>query len=114
MGAGWGQGPVVGLKIPPNPKVKKNCNESFDPNFFFRLLKDPKRLGLGQKVPGKHPSGSNEPRFMGPKHRGSLKYQNGPKMAIFEKKNLFSRFGHKTGKTARFYISEGTGGIAET
>ena len=70
LGAGWGRDPVVGLKIPQNLKItKKNWNESFDP-IFLRLLKDPKRLVLGQKVPGKHPLGPNEPRFMGPKsHR---------------------------------------------
>ena len=34
------------------------------------LLKHPKRLGLGQKVPGKHSLGPSEPRFMGPKNHG--------------------------------------------
>ena len=52
---------------------------------FFRLLKDPKRLGLGQKVLGKHPFGPTEPRFMGPKNTSHLKYQNGPNMAILAK-----------------------------
>ena len=32
----------------------------------FRLLKHPKRLGLGQQVPGKYPFGPNEYRFVGP------------------------------------------------
>ena len=57
----------TGRRTPKNPKFKNlSCFESFD-QIFFRLLKHPKRLGLGQKVPGKYPFGPNEPRFMGPK-----------------------------------------------
>ena len=57
----------VDSRVPKNPKFKNlSCSESFDPN-FSRLLKHPKRLGLGQKVPGKYPFGPNEPQFMGPK-----------------------------------------------
>ena len=56
-----------GRRAPKNPRFKNlSCFESFDP-IFFRLLKHPKRLGLGQKVPGKHLFGPIEPRFMGPK-----------------------------------------------
>ena len=71
--------------------------------FFSRLLKDPKRLGLGQKVPGKHPFGAKWAAIYGPKNTGHLKYQNGPKMAILKKP--FSRFAHKMGKTERFVYS---------
>ena len=66
LGAGWGRDPVVGLKIPQNLKIPKKFETGVLTQFFCRLLKDPKRLGIGQ-VPGKHPLGPNEPRFMGPK-----------------------------------------------
>ena len=44
----------------PKSKIQKLCcYESFG-EFFFRLLKAPKRLGLSQKVPGKYPFGPNQ------------------------------------------------------
>ena len=88
----------VDCSSPNNPKSKNlSCFESFDP-IFFRLLKHPRRLGLGQKVPGKHPFGPLEPRFMSPKNTGPRKDQNGPKMAFLQE----PRFRHKTGKTGQF------------
>ena len=74
----------MGSKCLNKSKIQNNCKESFDP-IFFRLLEVPKRLGLGQKVPGKHPFGPNEPRFMGPKKTGPRKDQNGPKNGNFAK-----------------------------
>ena len=66
LGAAWGEPTTRGLQNPQNPKFKNLSGfESFDQK-KFRLLKHPKRLGLGQKVPGKHPFGPNEPRFLGP------------------------------------------------
>ena len=60
----------VDSRVPKNPKFKNiSCFERFCQK-KFRLLKHPKRLGLGQKVPGKDPFGPNEPRFMGPKDCG--------------------------------------------
>ena len=64
------------------------------------------------KSSGKTSVGAKRAAIYGPRNTANFKYQNGPKMAFLEK--LFWRFAHKTGKTGRFYISEGTGGIAET
>ena len=94
---------VVTLKAPQNPqnlKMSKKFVTRVLTQIFFRLLKDPKRLGLGQKVPGKHPLGSNRSRFMGPKTQVPISTKMGQKWHFWEK--LFWRFGHKTGKTGRF------------
>ena len=69
-------------------------------NVVQRLLS--KRLGLGQKVPGKRPLGPNEPRFMGPKTQGSLSTkmaQNG----IFAQ-TVFRVLAIKRAKQGNFFI----------
>ena len=71
LGAGWPNDYVGTRPNPQNPPKFENAKKKFIERvltqFFFRLLKHPKRLGLGQKVPGKRSLGPNEPRFMGPK-----------------------------------------------
>ena len=90
----------VDCKPPKNTKFKNLLVVRVLTQIFFRLLKHPKRLGLGQKVPGKHPFGPIEPQFRGPKNTGARKDQMGQKWHFC--KNCFSRFGHKTGKTGQF------------
>ena len=70
---------------------------------IFRLLKHPKRLGLGQKVPGKHPFGPIEPQFITAKNTGFRKDQNGPKMAFLHK-TVFRVLAIKRAKQGNFFI----------
>ena len=69
----WGPaGPMTMLvhlktrKKPQNLKMQKNFIQRVLTQIFFRLLKHPKRLGLGQKSLGKHPLG---PNLWAQKHR---------------------------------------------
>ena len=90
FGAGWGRDPVVGLETQKSQilKMHKKFVTRVLTKFLFRLLKDPKRLGLGQNVP----FGPHEPQFSGPKNTRHFKYQNVPKMAIFKEKKTFFVF----------------------
>ena len=57
-------------RLNPPPKFQKCPNSVvmiFDQKLVFRLLKDPKRLGLGEKSLGKYSFGPNGVRFMAPK-----------------------------------------------
>ena len=84
---------VLGIFLVLRVLTKKN----------FRLLKHPKRLGLGQKVPGKRPLGPIEPPFMSPKkHRSPKKTKMGQKWQFWQKK--FRVFAIKWAKQGVFFI----------
>ena len=60
-------GPRTGHS-PPNQEIGQIVSPGeILPKFFFRPLNNPKRVGLGQKVPEKYPFGPNEVQFMVPK-----------------------------------------------
>ena len=105
MGAGWGRDPMVGLKapkIPQNLKIqKKFVTRVFHP-IFCRLFKDPKRLGLGQKVPGKHPLGQTSRDLWAQKHR-SLEVPKWAKNGNFGK-TFFRVLAIKWAKHGVFFI----------
>ena len=107
FGLFWGRlGPTHNLRVTEPPKIQNSkifLVLRVLTQIFFRLLKHPKRLGLGQKVPGKHPFGPIEPRFMGPKNTGPRKDQNGPKNGIFAL-TVFRVLAIKRAKQGNFFI----------
>ena len=90
---------------PKSPKFEnaKKFGTRVLTQFFCRLPKDPKRLGLGQKSSGKTSVGAKRAAIYGAKNTGHLKYQNGPKMAILEK-NFFRILAIKWAKQGVFFI----------